>query len=101
MMTTSKGENEYVGVPAFVSRLFRHSGIYIRTDRGIETPQDLAGKTVGLPEHQVTANVWIRGLLQDNYGVKPSDIHWRSGGLEDPDRDELDAVIVARARPPI
>ena len=101
MMTTSRGENEYVGVPAFVSRLFRHSGIYIRTDRGIETPQNLAGKTVGLPEHQVTANVWIRGLLQDNYGVKPSDIHWRSGGLEDPDRDELDAVIGARTRPPI
>ena len=88
MMTTSRGENEYVGVPAFVSRLFRHSGIYIRTDRGIENPKDLAGKTIGLPEYQITANVWIRGLLQDDYGVKPSDIHWRSGGLEDPGREE-------------
>ena len=88
MMTTSRGENEYVGVPAFVSRLFRHSGIYIRTDRGIVSPASLAGKTIGLPEYQITANVWIRGMLHDDYGVKPSDIHWRSGGLEDPGREE-------------
>ena len=88
MMTTSRGENDYVGVPAFVSRLFRHSGIYIRTDRGIDRPEDLAGKTIGLPEYQITANVWIRGILEDEFGVKPSDILWRSGGLEDPGRDE-------------
>ena len=88
MITTSRGENEYVGVPAFVSRIFRHSGIYIRTDRGIDRPESLAGKTIGLPEYQITANVWIRGTLQDEYGVNPSDIHWRSGGLEDPGRDE-------------
>ncbi len=88
MITTSRGENEYVGVPAFVSRIFRHSGIYIRTDRGIDRPESLAGKTIGLPEYQITANVWIRGTLHDDYGVNPSDIHWRSGGLEDPGRDE-------------
>lgn len=88
MIMTSRGENEYVGVPAFVSRLFRHSGIYIRTDRDINRPEDLAGKTIGLPEYQITANVWIRGLLQDEYGVKPVDVHWRSGGLEDPGREE-------------
>lgn len=88
MITTSRGENEYVGVPAFVSRLFRHSGIYIRTDRGIDKPANLAGKTIGLPEYQITANVWIRGFLQDEYGIKPTDIIWRSGGLEEPGRDE-------------
>lgn len=88
MMTTARGDNQYVGIPAFVSRLFRHSGIYIRTDRGIERPQDLKGKLVGLPEYQITANVWIRGILQDEYGVKPSDIHWRRGGVEDPGREE-------------
>jgi len=88
MITTSRGENEYVGIPAFVSRLFRHSGIYIRTDRGIDKPANLAGKTIGLPEYQVTANVWIRGLLLDEYGIKPTDIIWRSGGLEEPGRDE-------------
>ena len=87
-LMTSRGENAYVGIPAFVSRLFRHSGIYIRTDRGIDRPQALAGKTVGLPEYQITANVWIRGILQEDYGVKPESIHWRRGGLEDPGRGE-------------
>jgi 4,5-dihydroxyphthalate decarboxylase len=88
LMTTSRGENHYVGIPAFVSRVFRHSGIYIRTDRGIERPQDLAGKTIGLPEYQITANVWIRGILQDEYGVRPESIRWRRGGIEEPGRGE-------------
>ncbi len=87
-MTSSQGTNPYVGVPAFVSRLFRHAGIYIRTDRGIERPEDLAGKTIGLPEYQITANVWIRGILSDEYGVGVSDVHWRSGGIEEPGRSE-------------
>lgn len=87
-MTTARGDAQYIAVPAFVSRLFRHSGIYIRTDRGIHRAQDLKGKTVGLPEYQITANVWIRGILQDEYGIKPSDIKWRRGGMEDAGRDE-------------
>jgi len=87
-LTTARGENAYVGIPAFVSRLFRHSGIYIRTDRGIDSPQSLQGKTVGLPEYQITANVWIRGILEDDYGLKPETIHWRRGGLEEPGRLE-------------
>jgi 4,5-dihydroxyphthalate decarboxylase len=88
MMTTARGDNEYVGIPAFISRVFRQSGIYIRTDRGIRTPQDLKGKKIGVPEYQITANVWIRGILQDEYGVEPKDIHWRRGGVEEPGRGE-------------
>jgi 4,5-dihydroxyphthalate decarboxylase len=57
LLTTARGDAHYVAVPAFVSRLFRHSGIYIRTDRGIKGPADLKGKTIGLPEYQMTANV--------------------------------------------
>lgn len=87
-LTISRGANAYVGIPAFVSRLFRHSGIYIRTDRGIDGPRDLQGKLVGLPEYQITANVWIRGILQDDYGLKPETVHWRRGGLEEPGRTE-------------
>ena len=87
-LQVSRGENHYVAIPAFVSRLFRHSGIYIRTDRGIRRPQDLKAKTLGLPEYQITANVWIRGLLHDEYGVNVRDVHWRSGGVEDPGREE-------------
>jgi 4,5-dihydroxyphthalate decarboxylase len=88
LMTTARGDAHYVAIPAFVSRLFRHSGIYVRTDRGIRSPEDLKGRLVGLPEYQMTANVWIRGIFQDEYGVKPSDIRWRRGGLEDPGREE-------------
>ena len=57
-----------MGIPAFVSRLFRHSGIYVRTDAGIRTPADLKGKRVGLPEYQITAVVWMRGIMQHEYG---------------------------------
>lgn len=88
MIVTSRGASPFVGIPAFVSRVFRHSGFYIRTDRGIEEPADLRGKTVGVPEYQMTAPVWMRGILEDEYGVKPIDIHWRSGGQEEPGRDE-------------
>ena len=92
MLTTARGEAPYVGVPAFVSRLFRHSGIYIRTDRGIAGPTDLKGRTIGLPEYQMTANVWVRGILQDEYGVRPQDISWRNGGEEEPGRGERAAI---------
>ena len=87
-LQVSRGTNPYVAIPAFVSRLFRHSGIYIRTDRGIRSPEDLKGKTIGLPEYQITANVWIRGMLQDDYGVRTQDVRWRSGGIEEPGREE-------------
>ena len=57
MVTVARGENAYVGVPAFLLRVFRQSAIYIRTDRNINVPQDLRGKIVGVPEYQMTANV--------------------------------------------
>ena len=82
MSQVSQGINAYIGIPAFLSRMFRHSSIYIRTDRGINEPGDLKGKTVGLPEYQMTAALWVRGIFEDVYGVVPSDMSWRSGGLE-------------------
>lgn len=87
MMLVSRGAATHVAVPAMLSRVFRHSGIYVRTDR-IRSPADLRGKLVGVPEYQITANVWIRGLLQDEYGVTPAEIHWRRGGIEEPGRGE-------------
>ena len=91
-MLTSRGESPYVGIPVYVSRLFRHSGIYIRTDRGIDDASKLQGLTIGLPEYQITATVWIRGILQDEYGIDLSSIAWRQGGLEDPGRTERSAL---------
>ncbi len=78
----------YRALPVFVSRMFRHSGIYIRTDRGIRSPADLKGKIVGVPEYQMTAAVWIRGILEHEYGVPTASMKWRNGGLEEPGRHE-------------
>src|SRR5215475_9747567 len=86
--TVAAGNSAYIGIPAFVSRLFRHSGIYVRADAGIRAPADLRGKRIGLPEYQITAVVWMRGMLQHEYGVLPTEISWRSGGQEEPGRDE-------------
>lgn len=88
ILTSLRGDTNYIGIPAFVSRVFRHGDIYIRTDRGIRTPQDLRGRIVGVPEYQMTAALWIRGILSDEYGVKASDIRWRNGGLQRPGRGE-------------
>ncbi len=88
LMATARGTCPYVAIPVFISRAFRHSGIYIRTDRGIGGPADLRGRLVGVPEYQVTAAVWIRGVLQHEYGLQPSDVVWRSGGIEEPGRHE-------------
>jgi 4,5-dihydroxyphthalate decarboxylase len=88
LMATSRNACAYVAIPAFVSRHFRHSAIYVRTDRELRGPADLKGKLVGLPEYQQTANVWMRGIFKEEYGVDPSDIHWRTGGQEEPGRDE-------------
>lgn len=88
LRTLASGNSDYIGIPAFVSRIFRHSGIYVRANSGIEKPEDLRGKRIGLPEYQITAVVWMRGMLQHEYGVLPTDIHWRSGGQEEPGRSE-------------
>ena len=82
ILARSSGWDKYIAVPVFPSRMFRHSGIYIRADAGIEKPEDLKGREVGVPVYAMTASLWIRGMLHDDYGVAPSDIHWRTGGLE-------------------
>lgn len=93
IIATSRGSglgglSPYVGIPVFLSRSFRCSGIYIRTDRGIERPQDLKGKKVGIPEYQITAAVWSRGFLSDEYGVRAEDLIWMQGGMDDPGRKD-------------
>jgi 4,5-dihydroxyphthalate decarboxylase len=79
IVTTARGDSGYVGIPIFLSRAFRHSAIYIRTDRGIRTAADLAGRTIGLPEYQQTAALWVRGILREHYGVDTRGIRWRIG----------------------
>ncbi len=84
---TANGDCPYVGIPAFVSRAFRHTSIYVRRDR-IKRPEDLKGCRIGVPEYQLTAIVWARALLHDEYGVAPEDVTWVRGGIETPGRPE-------------
>lgn len=77
-----RGINDLVAIPVFLSRSFRHNIIYVNADAGIDAPEQLAGKRVGVPEYQITAAVWARGLLEDEHGVRPEDIEWHQGGLE-------------------
>ncbi|MSQ20256.1 MAG: ABC transporter substrate-binding protein [Betaproteobacteria bacterium] len=94
LMTTARDECPYAAIPAFVSKYFRHSAIYIRNDRGIRTPRDLIGKRIGMPEYQMTACLWARGILEDEYGVRPRDIQWFTGGQEEPGRRERARLTV-------
>jgi 4,5-dihydroxyphthalate decarboxylase len=87
-LRTARGDNPYIGIPVFPSRAFRHTAIVVRRDRGIDSPQDLKGRRIGTPEYQLSACVWARGILQDEYDVRPEDIIWVRGGMEDPGRIE-------------
>lgn len=88
LLLRSRGDCRYVGLPLFVSRKFRHSALYVRADAGIARPEDLIGRSVGVPEYQLTANVWVRGLLSDEYGVASDAVHWIIGGIDAPGREE-------------
>lgn len=88
MMTHDRGRPELVAIPVFPSRFFRHSCVFVNTDAGIDDPEDLRGKKVGVPEYQMTASLWVRGVLEHEYGVRPSDMEWYHGGEEDAGREE-------------
>jgi len=92
----------FVAIPVFPSRFFRHSCIYVNAAAGIRRPQDLAGRTIGTPEYQMTAPVWIRGILADDHGVPVDSVTYATGGLEEPGRAEklaLDLPAGIRVRP--
>ena len=86
LIALSRGTAPYVGIPVFLSRMFRHSAIYIRRDAGINAPGDLRGKRVGVPEFQMSAAMWARGAIQDDFGVRVDEMQWFQGGLENPGR---------------
>ncbi|MGC1428968.1 MAG: 4,5-dihydroxyphthalate decarboxylase [Albidovulum sp.] len=78
----SRGGSDYTAIPAFVSRAFRHNGFFARAGSGIESPADFAGRKIGVPEYQMTAALWMRGILADEYGVDCDRVHWRTGALD-------------------
>ncbi len=83
-----KPDKPFVAIPVFPSRFFRHSCIYVNSAAEIREPRDLIGKRVGNPEYQMTAPVWIRGILQDEYGVAPDSVTYHTGGEEEHGRQE-------------
>lgn len=70
------GFDAYSLIPVFPLRLFRHKSIFIRTDRGIRNAEDLRGKKIATAGYSSTSLTWIRGILQQEYGVTPEDVHW-------------------------
>jgi len=82
LLQVARGEAAYTAIPAFVSRAFRHAGFFARRGTGIESPADFAGRRIGVPEYQMTAALWMRGILSDDYGVPAEAIHWRTGALD-------------------
>lgn len=85
-------EPRFVALPIFLSRMFRHSSIYISDRSGIASPADLVGKRVGIPEYQMTAPVWIRGILDEHYGVPLDSVTYLTGGEEQPGRVEKQPI---------
>ena len=88
VLTLFTPERPFIAIPVFPSRAFRHSGIYINAATGIREPKDLIGRKVGNPEYQLTANVWIRGILAEHYGVPINGVTYYTGGQEEPGRLE-------------
>jgi len=105
VLSLSSASPPFTAIPVFPSRFFRHSCVYINRNSGIRVPQDLIGKRVGTPEYQMTAGVWIRGILNDEYGVPVTSTRYFNGGEEEPGRHEklalsLPAEIHLQAIPP-
>jgi 4,5-dihydroxyphthalate decarboxylase len=82
LLQVSRGDSAYTAIPVYPSRAFRHSGFFARRDAGITSPEQFNGRRIGVPEYQMTAGVWMRGILKDEYGVDCDSIHWRTGALD-------------------
>lgn len=87
-VSLSRPERPFIAIPVFPSRMFRHGFTFVSAKSGIKEPKDLAGKRIGTPEYQLTAPVWIRGILQDEYGLDPASPEYFTGGLFEPGREE-------------
>lgn len=76
LIAAAKGDYRWAAIPVFTSRMFFHTRALVRTDRGIDKPQDLRGKRIAVPEYQQTSAIWSRGIFKDEFGVDPRDVEW-------------------------
>lgn len=86
------GDTRFTALPVFPSRAFRHSALYVRSGGDVVSPSDLAGARIGTPEWSMTASLWMRGILGDHYGIDLTSVSWRTGGLDEPGREEKSKV---------
>jgi len=87
-MLKEAGWDSYHALPVFTLRCFRHSALYVRSESDIVDPEGLVGKRIGVPEYHMTAAVWVRGILQEDFGLEPDEVRWFTGGAEKPGRKE-------------
>ncbi len=92
MNLVARGDDRYIAIPVFLSRNFRHGGIYVSGASGVREPADLKGKRAGILEYQMTAALWQRALLQHEYGVAPTDLEWYEGPLRPPAEGEPNTI---------
>lgn len=88
LSTVDDPDRPFVALPVFPSRLFRHSSVYVRDDANVSEAADLNAGVIGTPEWSMTASLWMRGILGEHHGVDLASIRWRTGGLEEPGRQE-------------
>jgi 4,5-dihydroxyphthalate decarboxylase len=90
----ARGDDGLVGIPVYPSRSFRHNAIYLHRDSGVGRPEDLRGKRVGTMQYQLTLNLWLRGILEEDHGVRPQDMTWVFGGQDVPGTRERAPVDI-------
>ena len=95
----SQGQNDFVGLPVFTSRLPRHASLFVRRDGPVQKPEDLAGKRIGLPEWAQTAAIYTRGLLQHQYGIDLTGVRWIQAGRVEKVELKLPAGLSIEPRP--
>jgi 4,5-dihydroxyphthalate decarboxylase len=99
LTAAARGRRPFIAIPVFPSRTFRHRCLFVNSGAGIDRPQDLRGKRMGVPEYSMTAAVWLRGLFQHEYSIAPEEIHWIQAGEENPGRkDRIDFEMPAGVR---
>jgi 4,5-dihydroxyphthalate decarboxylase len=99
IMAWARGDRRFVALPVFPSRAFRHDTLYVHVGAGVERPEDLRGRRLGVSRYYQTAYVWVRGLLQDEYGVPPEAIRWVRAADELVDAAPPSALDVTAAPP--
>ena len=103
----SRDQADFVAVPVFPSRAFRHSCLFGNVRAGVQGPNDLSGRRLGFQRWVQTAAVWMRGLLVEEYGVDPRTTHWVVAATHhwDDERHEVieprDGSVIERFRHPL